>query len=427
MTKFLEVKEYIDIIGGSMDMLGPVKDGDEIRGIVPPGCWGPMITPSIHSGHEVTRPVEVKGANPGDVIALYVKKILVLSNYAASGTGKKIEGRYKKDPTVNAYCPHCNIKNPKTYVDEIGENGIKCSKCHSPVMPQTISNGYTILFDHEKKMGLSVNPSIARNIAKDVLEGKEYLPKGSKQHPSTILAKSDISSVLTRVRPMIGNIGCIPNKPIPSSRNSGDMLNSLNSTNIYGQILKDDLTDSHMDVNSVCEGSIILCPVKVKGGGVYFGDVHSIQGNGELAMHTIDISSEVHIGVKLIKNLNLKGPVIIPPSEEIDHRFRPFKDEEYDMANNLLRPYDIKIDEKLYPIQFVGSGDNLNDAIDNGIDRIHHITNYSREEIKNRATISGEVEIGRTSGLVYLTIMLPESKYKELGLHSLIDEMYNKL
>ncbi|WZL73315.1 acetamidase/formamidase family protein [Clostridiaceae bacterium 35-E11] len=426
MTKFLEVKEYVDIIGGAMEMLGPVKDGDEIRGIVSPGCWGPMITPSIRSGHEVTRPVEVEGANPGDVIALYVKKIRVLSNYAASGTSKKIEGRYKEDPTVNAYCPHCHTENPETYVDEIGENAIKCSKCHHPAMPQTISNGYTILFDQKKKIGLCVNAPIAHNIAKDVLTGKEYLPEGSRQHLATILAKSDIHGVITRVRPMIGNIGCMPSKPIPSSRNGGDMLHSLNTTNIYGQISKDDLTDAHMDVNSVCEGSIVLCPVKVKGGGVYFGDVHSIQGNGELAMHTVDVTSEVHIGIKLIKNLNLEGPMIIPPPEEIDHRFRPITDEEYQIANELLRPYKSQIGEQIYPIQFVGSGKNLNDAIENGIERISKIINYNLEEVKNRATISGEVEIGRTSGLVYLTMMLPESKYKELGLHALIHKMYNK-
>lgn len=31
---------------------------------------------------------------------------------------------------------------------------------------------------------------------------------------------------------------------------------------------------------------MLICPVKVKGGGVYVGDVHAMQGDGEIAVHT---------------------------------------------------------------------------------------------------------------------------------------------
>ena len=37
-------------------MLGPVADGGVIIANTAPGCWGPMITPEIRGGHEVTRP-----------------------------------------------------------------------------------------------------------------------------------------------------------------------------------------------------------------------------------------------------------------------------------------------------------------------------------------------------------------------------------
>src|SRR5690606_33047806 len=48
------------------EMLGPVQDGGTIVAHTAPGCWGPMITPRLRGGHEVTEPVAVEGAEPGD-------------------------------------------------------------------------------------------------------------------------------------------------------------------------------------------------------------------------------------------------------------------------------------------------------------------------------------------------------------------------
>ena len=53
-------------------MLGPVQDGGTIVANTAPGCWGPMITPRLRGGHEVTRPVAVAGAEPGVAIAIRV-------------------------------------------------------------------------------------------------------------------------------------------------------------------------------------------------------------------------------------------------------------------------------------------------------------------------------------------------------------------
>ena len=54
------------IIGPSTERLGPVRDGGHIVANTAPGCWGPMITPAIKGGHEVTLPVAVEGAEVGD-------------------------------------------------------------------------------------------------------------------------------------------------------------------------------------------------------------------------------------------------------------------------------------------------------------------------------------------------------------------------
>src|SRR5690606_41868461 len=60
-------------------MLGPVEDGGTIIANTAPGCWGPMITPRLRGGHEVTQPVYVEGAEPGDGIAIRIRDITVTS------------------------------------------------------------------------------------------------------------------------------------------------------------------------------------------------------------------------------------------------------------------------------------------------------------------------------------------------------------
>src|SRR5699024_6880191 len=123
------IDEYIDVLSPDLKMFGPVEDNSLICVTTPPGCWGPMITPSIKSGHEVTRPIAVEGAEPGDAIAVTIKKIKIKSLYSTSGVGESIKGRYKNDPTINPVCPHCNIENPQTYLEGYGEGSIKCNVC----------------------------------------------------------------------------------------------------------------------------------------------------------------------------------------------------------------------------------------------------------------------------------------------------------
>ncbi|MFV1968715.1 MAG: acetamidase/formamidase family protein, partial [Pirellulaceae bacterium] len=76
----LFVNRYMDgILDPNKEMLGPVRDGGHIVANTSPGCWGPMITPAIRGGHEVTRPAAVAGADVGDAIAIRIKEITVTS------------------------------------------------------------------------------------------------------------------------------------------------------------------------------------------------------------------------------------------------------------------------------------------------------------------------------------------------------------
>ena len=71
----MEAKQtvYVDkftdgILDPSQTMEYVVKDGGFIVANTAPGCWGPMITPALKGGHEVTKPVYVEGAEIGDTI-----------------------------------------------------------------------------------------------------------------------------------------------------------------------------------------------------------------------------------------------------------------------------------------------------------------------------------------------------------------------
>ena len=83
------VDQFTDgILDPARPMLGPVRDGGHIVANTAPGCWGPMITPAIRGGHEVTRPVAVAGAEVGDAIVIRIKDITVTSLATASGNDR---------------------------------------------------------------------------------------------------------------------------------------------------------------------------------------------------------------------------------------------------------------------------------------------------------------------------------------------------
>ena len=86
-----------------------------------------------------------------------------------------------------AKCPHCNIHNPKTYIEGIGEEAIRCENCGNPIIPQTFENGYTVVYSKEDNLAVEVNKEIAEEIARNTARTKLYKPENSKQHLATIL------------------------------------------------------------------------------------------------------------------------------------------------------------------------------------------------------------------------------------------------
>jgi len=386
-----------------------------------------MITPSFQGGHEVTTPVAVAGAEPGDALVIHIRRIRVTSIVTSSGVMSIIEGRYTGDPFVARFCPQCGTQNPPTRLEGTGPEAVRCAVCGAEVSPFQVTHGYTIVLDEEQGVGVTVGPDVAEALARDAARWMA-LPQASAQHPIVAMRPADLPGIITRMRPFIGNIGTTPSIDMPDSHNAGDFGQFLvGAPHRYGltkEQLAEARTDGHMDIDSVREGAILICPVKVPGGGVYLGDVHAMQGDGEIAGHTTDVSAEVTLQVDLLKGLHTGGPILLPPLEDLPPLARPLRSAEREVARKLAERFGQRVLEDVAPIQMVGSGANLNEATDNGVQRLARLLDMSPEEVLNRVTISGGVEIGRLPGVVTVTMLAPLEKLAALGLADLVRRQY---
>ncbi len=413
------------ILGPEVPMLGPVKDGGYIIANTAPGCWGPMLTPEIRGGHEVTQPVLVEGAEVGDAIAIRIISVKVTSDGTASGNDSVFGDRCLGDPFVAGKCPKCGTLYPKSHFEGVGPDSIVCDKCGAPVAPFAFTSGYTIAFDEQRKLGITLNTEAVKKTA---ASGREFMhtPDNSVQNPVVSLAPDDLPGMVARMRPFLGQLGTTPVRDTPDSHNAGDfgyfLVGAPHEYGITEDQLKD-VTDGHMDINRVRAGAILVAPVRIPGGGVYVGDMHAMQGDGEIAGHTTDVSGVAVLQVSVIKGLNLEGPVLIPLEEDLPYLAKPLSEEEKQVAAAEAEKWNVALEEAA-PISFIGTGANLNAAIDSALNRAANLLGMTVPQVMNRVTITGGLEIGRAPGTCTATFQAPVAKLKELGLYDMIKAQY---
>jgi formamidase len=179
-----------------------------------------------------------------------------------------------------------------------------------------------------------------------------------------------------------------------------------------------------MDIDAVRPGAIVLAPVKVPGAGIYFGDMHALQGDGEIAGHTMDVSGTVTLEVDLLPGRTLEGPILFPLIEDLPPLARPLTDAEKGRARRLADKWGIDKIEESAPISVVGSGPDLNKATQVGLRRAAELLSLSVAEVMNRATITGGIEIGRHPGVVHVTFLAPLSALEKASLLPFAQEQY---
>jgi len=72
------------------------------------------------------------------------------------------------------------------------------------------------------------------------------------------------------------------------------------------------------------------------------------------------------------------------------------------------------------------TGADLNKATECGLQRAGKLLDMSVAEVRNRATITGAIEIGRLPGVVQVTFLAPLDRLKSAGLLPLAREQYGK-
>lgn len=428
-ARSLVINEFTDgLLDPEAKMLGPVRDGGTIIANTAPGCWGPMITPRLRGGHEVTRPVHVEGAEPGDAVAIRIRDITVTSLATASGHDEFVEGYYNGDPYVAKRNPNTGELRPETRVEGVGQDAVRDVATGDPITPFRMVHGYTVVFDEERVVGVTVDQERAEAIGH---RADEYaaMPDKAVQHSILTFAPHDLVGVPVRMRPFLGQLGTTPSAPIPDSHNAGDfgaaLIDAPHEYALTADELTEHRTDGHMDIDAVRAGTIVVAPVKVPGAGVYIGDMHALQGDGEIAGHTMDVSGSVTLQVEVVKERTLEGPVLFPLPDDLPPTARPLTGEERRRAERLAKQQGLQGLEATAPISVIGTGPDLNAATANGLRRAAELLDVTVPEVRNRATINGAIEIGRHPGVIQVTFLAPQDKLEAAGLLRFAREQYD--
>jgi formamidase len=154
--------------------------------------------------------------------------------------------------------------------------------------------------------------------------------------------------------------------------------------------------------------------------------MHALQGDGEIAGHTCDVSGTVTLQVHVIKGLGIDGPVLFPVEEDLPFLARPLTREERRRALEVSAQWGMDELEDSMPVSVVGTGPDLNSATDNGLERAGELFEMSVPEVKNRATITGAIEIGRHPGVVQVTFRVPVDRLEDKGLLSFARDQYGR-
>ena len=421
------VKTYTNgVIGPHTSMTAPVAEGDHITFLTAPGCRGPMITPTLRGGHEVCTPVRIKNAEIGDAVAITIERIQVLSQATSSGVDRPVDAAFVGDPFVNKRCPTCREPWPQVQVQGVGEDAIRCVHCGGVATPFHMVEGYTMVFDKDRRLGVTVDQEAATQIAE---QRQQYaaIPDASQQVSILLFRKADLVGATSRLRPFMGQLGTVPAVDIPDSHNAGDLgsllINASHPYRITQEQYAQDLTDGHLDINAVQAGATLIAPVKVPGAGIYAGDAHAMQGDGEAAGHTTDVTGEVTVQVQVLRDLRLEGPLLLPPITQLPPLAHPLDASEWSHISKLAAQYGIE-PEPVAPVQIIGSAPTINEAALNGFQRAATLFKMSLEEVRNRVTITGGVEIGRFPGIVQVSLQVPLRILETISLASTVRAHY---
>ena len=298
-------------------MLGPVADGGHIVWNSTPGCWGPMITPGdprrprgLHAGRGRGRRGRRRDRDPHQGHRGHV------ATRPRPATTRRWRAASTAIPYCAAVCPGCGAEWPETRLEGIGETAVRCAQLRRR---RDAVHVHQRLHARVRRPAARASPcdgERAEEFARDAARAAA-LPDNSRPEPDPHLRAAATSSASSRA---CGRSSASsgrrrrPRCPTPTTRATSARSSSARRTRSRStrRSCSSHKTDGHLDIDAVRAGAILVCPVKLAGGGVYLGDMHAMQGDGEIAGHTADVAGTVTLQVEVVKGLGIDGPVLFP-------------------------------------------------------------------------------------------------------------------
>jgi acetamidase/formamidase len=151
--------------------------------------------------------------------------------------------------------------------------------------------------------------------------------------------------ILLHLKPFPGTIAVGPDPNEPKEKGGPPIHDAKGRTST----LRPWKNGSNMDVNEIQEGSILYLPIFQKGGLIWTGDSHCLQGNGEINLTALECSyKEIEIQAVVRKDLHIEWPRV----ETADNWVFTGFDEDLDKAMKIAaeQAVDWLAEQKMVPM-----------------------------------------------------------------------------
>lgn len=204
-----------------------------------------------------------------------------------------LEGVYEVEPgeSILFSAPDCwgNELNESVTKGELYKRGLEMNPCCGPVLVKGAEPGDTVKITVEDiEVANCGHLAIYRpefGVLAPYLNQDETIAVPIEKKKAKLHGKFEIP-----VNPMLGVLAVTP---------PGDRKSTLLS-GTYG---------GNMDCNLLNKGAIMYLPVQVEGAKIITGDVHALQGNGEV-LASLEIPAKIILKIELIKNRQEEWPVL---------------------------------------------------------------------------------------------------------------------
>src|SRR5699024_5509320 len=137
------------------------------------------------------------------------------------------------------------------------------------------------------------------------------------------------------------------------------------------------------------------------------------------------VAGIVDLSVRVLKDLEVDGPILLPVEEDLPVVAKPYSKEEREKAEKLAEHWGVEKLEESFPLSFVGTDARWYDATDNRLEHAAKHVGIEVPEVMNRLSITGSIDISRDPGVVTVTFLVPSDMLRRISLDQLTRNHYS--